>query len=121
MNFFLELGKFNCMEFVCDCVKVSLFLNFLLNCFYFLFRRVISGKSFIVIDDCQFYQCVKFSKFEIEYSISFILLDGEFEFMKYVFLIFSFFILKNFVFLVLRNVNFFFLKQRDIKISQCMK
>ncbi|XP_053200524.1 AP-2 complex subunit mu-like, partial [Panonychus citri] len=34
-------------------------------------------KSSIAIDDCQFHQCVKLSKFESEHSISFIPPDGE--------------------------------------------
>lgn len=42
-----------------------------------------SGKTSIAIDDCQFHQCVKLSKFETEHSISFIPPDGEFELMKY--------------------------------------
>lgn len=41
-----------------------------------------SGKPVVVIDDCQFHQCVKLSKFETEHSISFIPPDGEFELMK---------------------------------------
>jgi len=41
------------------------------------------GKTAIAIDDCQFHQCVKLSKFETEHSISFIPPDGEFELMKY--------------------------------------
>lgn len=43
-----------------------------------------SGKPVVVIDDCQFHQCVKLSKFETEHSISFIPPDGEFELMRYV-------------------------------------
>lgn len=31
-----------------------------------------SGKPVVVIDDCQFHQCVKLSKFETEHSISFV-------------------------------------------------
>lgn len=42
-----------------------------------------STKSSIAIDDCQFHQCVKLSKFESEHSISFIPPDGEFELMRY--------------------------------------
>uniref|UniRef100_A0A1A9Z9M4 MHD domain-containing protein n=2 Tax=Schizophora TaxID=43738 RepID=A0A1A9Z9M4_GLOPL len=42
-----------------------------------------SGKPMVVIDDCQFHQCVKLSKFETEHSISFIPPDGEFELMRY--------------------------------------
>lgn len=42
-----------------------------------------SGKTAIAIDDCQFHQCVKLSKFETEHSISFIPPDGEFELMRY--------------------------------------
>jgi len=42
-----------------------------------------SGKTSIAIDDCQFHQCVKLSKFETEHSISFIPPDGEFELMRY--------------------------------------
>jgi AP-2 complex subunit mu-1 len=45
--------------------------------------RTASGKPVVVIDDCQFHQCVKLSKFETEHSISFIPPDGEFELMKY--------------------------------------
>lgn len=41
-----------------------------------------SGKPVVVIDDCQFHQCVKLSKFETEHSISFIPPDGEFELMR---------------------------------------
>lgn len=42
-----------------------------------------NGKSSIAIDDIQFHQCVKLSKFESDHSISFIPPDGEFELMKY--------------------------------------
>lgn len=42
-----------------------------------------AGKPVVVIDDCQFHQCVKLSKFETEHSISFIPPDGEFELMRY--------------------------------------
>lgn len=42
-----------------------------------------SGKPVVVIDDCQFHQCVKLSKFETEHAISFIPPDGEFELMRY--------------------------------------
>ena len=41
------------------------------------------GKSAIAIDDCQFHQCVKLSKFELEHAISFIPSDGEYELMRY--------------------------------------
>ena len=41
-----------------------------------------AGKPSVVIDDCQFHQCVKLSKFETEHSISFIPPDGEFELMR---------------------------------------
>lgn len=41
-----------------------------------------TGKPVVVIDDCQFHQCVKLSKFETEHSISFIPPDGEFELMR---------------------------------------
>ncbi|XP_041377588.1 AP-2 complex subunit mu [Gigantopelta aegis] len=41
------------------------------------------GKTSIAIDDCQFHQCVKLSKFETEHSISFIPPDGEYELMRY--------------------------------------
>jgi AP-2 complex subunit mu-1 len=44
---------------------------------------VTGGKSSIAIDDIQFHQCVKLSKFESDHSISFIPPDGEFELMKY--------------------------------------
>jgi AP-2 complex subunit mu-1 len=42
-----------------------------------------NGKSSIAIDDIQFHQCVKLSKFESDHSISFIPPDGEFELMRY--------------------------------------
>ena len=45
-------------------------------------EQVRAGKPVVVIDDCQFHQCVKLSKFETEHSISFIPPDGEFELMK---------------------------------------
>merc|ERR1712241_1613821 len=41
------------------------------------------GKPAIAIDDCQFHQCVKLSKFESEHAISFIPPDGEAELMRY--------------------------------------
>merc|ERR1712190_220172 len=40
-------------------------------------------KSSIAIDDSQFHQCVKLSKFETEHAISFIPPDGEYELMRY--------------------------------------
>ncbi|EDV23794.1 AP-2 complex subunit mu [Trichoplax sp. H2] len=45
-------------------------------------RRKIT-KPTIAIDDCNFHQCVRLSKYETERSISFIPPDGEFELMKY--------------------------------------
>ncbi|XP_003748524.1 AP-2 complex subunit mu [Galendromus occidentalis] len=42
-----------------------------------------TSKNSIAIDDCQFHQCVKLSKFESEHAISFIPPDGEFELMRY--------------------------------------
>ncbi|XP_055330014.1 AP-2 complex subunit mu [Paramacrobiotus metropolitanus] len=41
------------------------------------------NRTAIAIDDCQFHQCVKLSKFETEHAISFIPPDGEFELMRY--------------------------------------
>ncbi len=40
------------------------------------------SKASIAIDDCQFHQCVKLSKFETEHSISFVPPDGEYELMR---------------------------------------
>lgn len=45
--------------------------------------RLPGSKSSIAIDDCQFHQCVKLSKFESEHAISFIPPDGEYELMRY--------------------------------------
>lgn len=42
-----------------------------------------TNKTSIAIDDCQFHQCVKLSKFESEHAISFIPPDGEYELMRY--------------------------------------
>lgn len=42
-----------------------------------------TSKNSIAIDDCQFHQCVKLSKFESEHAISFIPPDGDFELMRY--------------------------------------
>lgn len=42
-----------------------------------------NSKASIAIDDCQFHQCVKLSKFESEHAISFIPPDGDFELMRY--------------------------------------
>lgn len=42
-----------------------------------------TSKQSIAIDDCQFHQCVKLTKFESEHAISFIPPDGEFELMRY--------------------------------------
>ena len=38
----------------------------------------------MAIDDCQFHQCVKLTKFDTEHAISFIPPDGEYELMRYV-------------------------------------
>jgi len=37
----------------------------------------------VELDDCQFHQCVKLGKFDIDRTISFIPPDGEFELMRY--------------------------------------
>ena len=50
------------------------------SCFFILSANT---KTSIAIDDCQFHQCVKLSKFETEHSISFIPPDGEYELMRY--------------------------------------
>lgn len=43
--------------------------------------KVVVGS--VILEDCQFYQCVKFGKFDSDRIISFVLLDGEFELMWY--------------------------------------
>ncbi|CAI4231038.1 unnamed protein product [Auanema sp. JU1783] len=40
-------------------------------------------RSSVAIDDCQFHQCVKLTKFDTEHAISFIPPDGEYELMRY--------------------------------------
>lgn len=60
-----------------------------------------TGKTAIVIDDCQFHQCVKLSKFETEHSISFIPPDGEFELMRWILLFFVTFLWISFIIHVL--------------------
>ncbi|KAL7070103.1 hypothetical protein ACQ4LE_010497 [Meloidogyne hapla] len=42
-----------------------------------------SDRSSVAIDDCQFHQCVKLTKFATEHAISFIPPDGEYELMRY--------------------------------------
>uniref|UniRef100_A0A915L0E4 MHD domain-containing protein n=1 Tax=Romanomermis culicivorax TaxID=13658 RepID=A0A915L0E4_ROMCU len=42
-----------------------------------------TNRQAVAIDDCQFHQCVKLSKFETEHAISFIPPDGEYELMRY--------------------------------------
>ena len=54
-------------------------------------KKRTSTKSSIAIDDIQFHQCVKLSKFDSDHSISFIPPDGEFELMKYFYSIFFIF------------------------------
>ncbi|PIO66008.1 adaptor complexe medium subunit family protein, partial [Teladorsagia circumcincta] len=40
-------------------------------------------RASVAIDDCQFHQCVKLTKFDTEHAISFIPPDGEYELMRY--------------------------------------
>lgn len=40
-------------------------------------------RASVAIDDCQFHQCVKLSKYETDHAISFIPPDGEYELMRY--------------------------------------
>uniref|UniRef100_A0A914HBU7 MHD domain-containing protein n=1 Tax=Globodera rostochiensis TaxID=31243 RepID=A0A914HBU7_GLORO len=42
-----------------------------------------SSRASVAIDDCQFHQCVKLTKFDTEHAISFIPPDGEYELMRY--------------------------------------
>lgn len=42
-----------------------------------------SSRTSVAIDDCQFHQCVKLTKFDTEHAISFIPPDGEYELMRY--------------------------------------
>uniref|UniRef100_A0A0K0EV70 AP-50 (inferred by orthology to a D. melanogaster protein) n=2 Tax=Strongyloides TaxID=6247 RepID=A0A0K0EV70_STRVS len=42
-----------------------------------------STKAAVGLDDCQFHQCVKLTKFDTEHAISFIPPDGEYELMRY--------------------------------------
>nr|pir hypothetical protein R160.1 - Caenorhabditis elegans [Caenorhabditis elegans] len=42
-----------------------------------------ASRAAVAIDDCQFHQCVKLTKFETEHAISFIPPDGEYELMRY--------------------------------------
>lgn len=39
-------------------------------------------RAAVAIDDCQFHQCVKLTKFDTEHAISFIPPDGEYELMR---------------------------------------
>jgi AP-2 complex subunit mu-1 len=41
-----------------------------------------SNRASVAIDDCQFHQCVKLTKFDTEHAISFIPPDGEYELMR---------------------------------------
>jgi AP-2 complex subunit mu-1 len=41
------------------------------------------SRAAVAIDDCQFHQCVKLTKFDTEHAISFIPPDGEYELMRY--------------------------------------
>lgn len=56
-------------------------LKFFLNIYkkYFIF---LSSRASVAIDDCQFHQCVKLTKFDMEHAISFIPPDGEYELMR---------------------------------------
>ena len=49
---------------------------------FILFRT----RASVAIDDCQFHQCVKLTKFDTEHAISFIPPDGEYELMRWVIL-----------------------------------
>uniref|UniRef100_A0A915ERA2 MHD domain-containing protein n=1 Tax=Ditylenchus dipsaci TaxID=166011 RepID=A0A915ERA2_9BILA len=42
-----------------------------------------ASRASVAIDDCQFHQCVKLTKFDTEHAISFIPPDGEYELMRY--------------------------------------
>uniref|UniRef100_A0AC34GPM8 MHD domain-containing protein n=1 Tax=Panagrolaimus sp. ES5 TaxID=591445 RepID=A0AC34GPM8_9BILA len=42
-----------------------------------------ASRTSVAIDDCQFHQCVKLTKFDTEHAISFIPPDGEYELMRY--------------------------------------
>ncbi|ETN70200.1 adaptor complexe medium subunit family protein, partial [Necator americanus] len=42
-----------------------------------------AARASVAIDDCQFHQCVKLTKFDTEHAISFIPPDGEYELMRY--------------------------------------
>ncbi|KAI6240150.1 AP-2 complex subunit mu [Aphelenchoides fujianensis] len=41
------------------------------------------SRAAVAIDDCQFHQCVKLTKFDADHAISFIPPDGEYELMRY--------------------------------------
>jgi AP-2 complex subunit mu-1 len=42
-----------------------------------------AGDNAVELDDCQFHQCVRLTKFDVDRTISFIPPDGEFDLMKY--------------------------------------
>jgi len=46
-------------------------------------ERGTAGDNAVELDDCQFHQCVRLTKFDVDRTISFIPPDGEFELMKY--------------------------------------
>nr|CDJ91101.1 Clathrin adaptor domain containing protein [Haemonchus contortus] len=48
-----------------------------------IFKWSGSIRTAVAIDDCQFHQCVKLTKFDTEHAISFIPPDGEYELMRY--------------------------------------
>lgn len=45
-------------------------------------ERGTAGDNAVELDDCQFHQCVRLTKFDVDRTISFIPPDGEFELMK---------------------------------------
>ena len=48
-----------------------------------------ASRTSVAIDDCQFHQCVKLTKFDTEHAISFIPPDGEYELMRFDFQVIS--------------------------------
>jgi len=47
-------------------------------------ERGSAGDNAVELDDCQFHQCVRLTKFDTDRTISFIPPDGEFELMRYI-------------------------------------
>lgn len=70
-------------ETLAKSLSLSLVTYIITHSFSYSDKKGLSDGA-VELDDCQFHQCVKLGKYDLDRSISFTPPDGEFELMRWV-------------------------------------